>query len=281
MSIIVAERFNIMNLFTKTALLLFALYFSACGNDTNPVIENQQTGDYVKIYTAEQGANKFEVWSASASAFSYGYNDIGFKVFVNNTEQNQGFVKFHPVMYHGLGGPNHSTPASSMFSYDAGKSLFTGYVIFMMYDTAAFWTGDFNYNNQAYIDSSIFSINPSSGTLIYSWDNTTLQKTMFLTMISPTAPRVGLNQVEMLLHQTPDLNTYEEISDAEMYIRPWMETMGHGSANNVDPVYTTGGKYVGTVNFNMPGEWFLYDSIKVGGNFITNTPPPKFILEVN
>jgi len=244
-----------MNLFTKTALLLFALYFSACGNDTNPVIETQQTGDYVKIYTSEQGANKFEVWSATASAFSYGYNDIGFKVFVNNTEQNQGFVKFHPVMYHGLGGPNHSTPASSMFNYDAGKSLFTGYIIFMMYDTAAFWTGE---------------INPSSGTLIYSWDNTSLQKTIFLTMISPTAPRVGLNQVEMLLHQTPDLNTYEEISDAEMYIRPWMETMGHGSANNVDPVYTTGGKYVGTVNFNM-----------LGGRFITNTPPPKFILEVN
>jgi len=270
-----------MKIITITAALCFALYVWGCGSDTNPVNGTEPVSDYVKIYTAESGANRFEVWSATSSSFLYGYNDIGFKVFVNNAEQNQGFVKFHPVMYHGLGGPNHSTPASSLFNYDTSKSLYTGYVIFMMYDTAAFWTGDFNFNNQAYADSSVFSISPSSGTLIYSWDNTSLQKTMFLTMVSPAFPRVGLNQVEMLLHQTPDLNNYEEITDAKMYIRPWMETMGHGSGNNVDPVYTTGGKYVGTANFNMAGEWFLYDSIKVGGNFITNTPPPKFTLEVN
>ncbi len=270
-----------MKSITITAVLFLALYAWGCGSETNPITVNEPNSDYVKIHTAESGVNKFEIWSSTSTAFLYGYNDIGFKVFINNVEQNQGFVKFHPVMYHGLGGPNHSTPASSMFNYDAGKSLFTGYIIFMMYDTAAFWTGNFNFNNQSYLDSSIFSINPSSRTLIYSWENTALQRTMFLTMISPTAPRVGLNPVEMLLHKTADMNSYEEITDAQMYIRPWMETMGHGSANNVDPVYTTGGKYVGTVNFNMPGEWFLYDSIKVGGNFITNTPPPKFILEVN
>ena len=270
-----------MKKITITVTLLFALYVWGCGSDTNPITPVEQNGDYSKIFTAESGATKFEVWSATSSSLTYGYNEIGFKVFLNNAEQNQGFVKFHPVMYHGLGGPNHSTPVSNTFSYDAGKSLFAGYIIFMMYDTAAFWTGDFNYYNQVYVDSSVFSITNSSKTLIYSWDNTSLQQTMFLTMISPSFPRVGLNQVEMLLHKTADMNTYEEISDAEMYIRPWMETMGHGSGNNVDPVYTTGGKYIGTANFNMAGEWFLYDSIKVGGSFITNTPPPIFILQVN
>lgn len=269
-----------MKTITIAAALLLALYLWGCGSETNPLVPPVQNGEYSKIFTAETGVNKFEVWSATSSSLTYGYNKVGFKVFINNTEQNQGFVKFHPVMYHGLGGPNHSTPASSSFNYDPEKSLFTGYVIFMMYDTAAFWTGDFNFNNQAYVDSSVFSITNSSSTLIYSWDNTSLQRTMFLTMISPSFPRVGLNQVEMLLHQTSDLNTYEEITDAKMYIRPWMETMGHGSGNNVDPVYTNG-KYLGTANFNMAGEWFLYDSIKVGDNFITNTPPPKFILQVN
>jgi hypothetical protein len=151
----------------------------------------------------------------------------------------------------------------------------------MMYDTAAFWTGDFNYNDQFYVDSSVFILNPSSKTQITSWDNTTLQRSLFLTLIAPSSPRVGLNTVDLMLHKTSDFNSYEEVTDAEMFIKPWMEAMGHGSSNNVNPVYLGSGKYRGTANFNMAGEWYLYDSIKAGGIFITNSPPPMFKMEVN
>ncbi|MBZ0202862.1 MAG: FixH family protein [Ignavibacteria bacterium] len=262
-------------------LSLSAIIFYGCNNN-NPVNNNTGTpSDYVKIYTASSGNAKFEVYSLSSTNFVYGYNDLGFKVYLNNVEQNQGFVKFKPTMYHGIGGPFHSVPVSDKFYFNSDKSLFTGYSIFIMYDTAAFWSADFNYNDAEQIDSMIIPLIYSSNTKIAAWDNTITQKTYFLTMLSPSDPRVGLNDVDLMLHQTQDMVSYTEVNDAEMFIRPWMESMGHGSSNNVNPAMISTGRYKGTANFNMPGEWFLYDSIKVSGNFITNTPAPKFILQVN
>jgi hypothetical protein len=262
-------------------IIFTSTIFWGCG-ENNPVIEENNTpSDYVKIFTTESGVNKFEVYSKSSTNFVYGYNDLGFKVFLNNTEQSQGFVKFKPTMYHGIGGPSHSVPVQDKYYFNTDNNMFTGYAVFIMYDTTTFWAADFNYNDIAAVDSSIFTLNYSSKTQIYAWDNSTVQKTFFLSMISPSAPRVGLNEADFMLHQTEDLVTYTEVNNAEMFIRPWMETMGHGSSNNVDPAMISPGRYKGTVNFNMAGEWFLYDSIKVAGSFITNTPSPKFILQVN
>ncbi len=261
--------------------IVITILLYGCSNN-NPVNNDGGTpSDYVKIYTAESGSKKFEVYSMSSSNFVYGFNDLGFKVYLNNVEQNQGFVKFKPIMYHGIGGPNHSIPVSDKFFFDSNKNLFTGYSVFIMYDTAAFWAADFNYNDAEQIDSMIIPLIYSSNTKIAAWDNSITQRTYFLTMLSPSDPRVGLNDVDLMLHQTQNMTDYSEVNDAEMFIRPWMESMGHGSSNNVNPVMISGGRYKGKANFNMPGEWFLYDSIRVNGNFITNTPTPKFILQVN
>ncbi len=267
----------------KSIILLgiIAVLFYGCGNDNPVTVENNTPSDYVKIYTAESGGNKFEVYSLSSSNFIYGYNDIGFKVYLSNAEQTTGFVKFKSTMYHGLGGPSHSVPASEKFYYNSEKNLFTGYSIFIMYDTAAFWTSDFNYNDAVFIDSNLINLVYSSKTQVYGWDNNVLENTYFLTMIAPSAPRVGLNDVDFMLHETDNMVTYSEVNDAEMFIKPWMEAMGHGSSNNTNPSMVSPGRYKGTANFNMAGEWFLYDSIKVNGIFITRTPTPKFILQVN
>lgn len=262
-------------------LLFISLIISSCSNDNPVTTENNTPTDYVKILTAETGSNKFEVYSLSSNNFIYGFNDLGIKVYINNTEQTSGFVKFRSTMWHGLGGPFHSIPSSDKFIYDSTKNMFTGYSIFIMYDTTAFWTSDLNYNDALFIDSTLIDPSYSIKTQIYGWDNTVVQHTYFLTMIAPSAPRVGLNEVDFMLHQTNTMVDYTEVNDAQMYIRPWMEAMGHGSSNNTDPVMVSPGRYKGTANFNMAGEWFLYDSIKVGGTFITNSPSPKFIMQVN
>ena len=271
-----------MNKIYFIILSIAALINIHCGSD-NPVINNDpgNTSDYTKIYTSEMGVNKFEVYSKSSSNFIYGYNELGFKVFINGSEQNSGFVKFKPTMYHGIGGPSHSIPVSPSYTWNSGENLFTGYAVFIMYDTAAFWAADLNFNDQVYNDSNIITTNYSSRTQILGWDNTITEKTYFLTMISPSAPRVGMNELELMLHQTGDMTNYEEVNNAEMMIRPWMESMNHGSPNNVNPAYISPGRYKGSVNFTMSGEWYLYDSIKVDGNFITRTPTPKFIMQVN
>jgi len=262
-------------------LLIVLLLFYHCGNDNPLTIDPPVQSDYLKIFTTESGSNKFEVYSTSGTNFVYGYNNLGFKVFVNNTEQNLGFVKFKPTMYHGIGGPSHSVPVPEKYYYDPDKSMYTGYAVFIMYDTAAFWAADFSCNDTYNADSSIIDLRYSSLTKIAGWDNSITERTYFLTLISPSAPVVGLNDMDVMLHETSDMINYLEINNAEMFIRPWMETMGHGTSNNIDPTWISNGRYKGTVNFNMPGEWFLYDSIKVNGSFITPTPAPKFILQVN
>ncbi len=266
---------------TFFVLIIIALVFYGCGKD-NPIVNgNNDPSDYVKIFNAESGINKFEVYSKSSSNFIYGYNEIGFKVYINNAAQTSGFVKFKPTMYHGINGPSHSVPVPEQYNFDSEKSMFTGYAIFIMYDTSAFWAADFNFNNTMRIDSAIFTLNYSTKTQIVAWDNSILEKTYFLSMIKPDIPRVGLNDLILMLHETDDMFSYSEVNNAEMFIRPWMESMGHGSSNNTHPAMISSGRYKGVVNFNMPGEWYLYDSIKVGGDFITNSPAPKFILQVN
>jgi len=252
-----------------------------CGKDSIVTIEDPAPIDYTKIYTAESGSVKFEVYSKTFTNFVYGYNELGFKAYLNGAEQNQGFVKFKPTMYHGIGGPSHSIPVPEKYFFDQDKQLYTGYAIFIMYDTSAFWAADFSFDNNYSADSLVIPLLYSSKTKIISWINSVTEKTYFITMLAPTAPVVGLNDLDLMLHYTTDMSNFTEINDGEMFIRPWMESMGHGSSNNVDPVYVAPGRYKGVVNFNMPGEWYLYDSIKVGGNFITLTPAPKFILEVN
>ena len=269
-------KYYILSVFTAIFLL------SGCNSDSPLTNEETQTGDYSKIFTSESGGNKFEVWSASSSNLRYGYNKIGFKVFSGNTEKNTGYVKYTPTMYHGLNGPSHSVPVSENFTYNNESSLFTGYAVFIMYDETAFWAADYNYNNEFSVDSSVFTLFPYSQAQVSGWDNSSTQRTYMLTLISPLAPRVGLNPVELMLHETTDMLTYSEVQNAEMFIKPWMEAMGHGSGNNVNPVWNAGDKmFKGTANFTMAGEWYLYDSIKVGSTFITGTPPPKFILEIN
>ena len=76
------------------------------------------------------------------------------------------------------------------------------------------------------------------------------------------------------------INIRDRNPELQMFIRPWMEAMGHGSSNNVHPTYIGGGIYEGSANFNMSGIWSVYDSIKIGSNFITPAPPPKFDFNV-
>ena len=268
-----------MKYLTYFTLVVITLYFG-CQSDTPTDPGANQTGGYSKIHTVESNGTKFEVWSSSSSNFIYGYNNIGFKVFINNNEKTTGFVKFKATMYHGINGPSHTVPSKDNFYYDSQTQLFKGYIVFIMYDTAAFWAADYNYNNEAQIDSSVFPLYMNDLSQIKVWDNIITERIYILSLVSPLSPRVGLNDIELMLHESNGLVTYRELDSAQMFIRPWMESMGHGSGNNVNPVNLGGGMYKGTANFTMAGEWFLYDSIKYNGQFITKTPPPKFIFDV-
>jgi hypothetical protein len=59
-------------------------------------------------------------------------------------------------------------------------------------------------------------------------------------------------------------------TDLTVEITPEMPSMGHGSPNNVNPVHTQNGHYVGTANFTMTGDWRIHLTIKEGNRLITD-----------
>lgn len=256
------------------------LMLNACKSESPVVPENTQNS-YSLIYTVEGSGTKFELYSATANRLLTGYNDLGFKVYLNNQEKTDGFVKFFPKMYHFVGSNMHSSPTSPSYSYDQNKSMFMGYAsFFMVSDSSSFWYGFYNYNNIASVDSVLFNVDVSSTSQVRYFVDYVAGNSYYLTLVSPFYPKQGQNVLQCVLHKSNDDIIFTQIDNAEMFIRPWMETMGHGSSNNVHPVYKGGGIYEGTANFNMSGVWYVYDSIKVNGSFITPAPPPNFIFDV-
>lgn len=247
----------------------------------NPVTEEPANNTvYKKVMDAVSGSTRFEIYNNGSENLTYGYNDIGFKVFLNNVEQTTGTVKFTPKYYDSsTPGAVSSSPVKPNFDYVDSNHLFTGYVNFINITQAnKNWFGFFNYNDQNYVDSISFNVLSSSKAQVLNFPDVS-QGAYYITLLAPFNPRLGLNTFKCMLHQTSDNIAFNQIESAEMFVGTWMPTMGHGSSNNVNPAYIGNGVYSGKVNLVMSGQWEVYDSIKVTGNFITPTPAPKFIFE--
>ena len=250
-------------------LILFAVVVSSCGSE-NTVAPPTETNSYIKVLTIDSANIRIEMYNENSSILFVGYNEIGFKVFVNNAEQKTGFFKYTPVMFH-TAGPGHSTPVQSEFYYDNSKGMFSGYVCYsMLSDTTSFWFADYNYNNQFTIKRQQFDVVQGVGNQMRIWFDASANMLYYLTLIAPKDPVLGLNDFKVILHKSADQISYSEVSNAQMYIKPWMLSHGHGSSSNVNPAFTSYGKYEGKANFTMPGQWFVYDSIVVNNQTISS-----------
>ena len=263
-------------------LILAGLFLAGCNSDSTVDPTNNNTNsNYVKINTIEQGSVMFEQYSATGTVLGYGYNDIGFKVYVSGTEKKSGSVYYQPKMFHFIGSPWHSSPVKNVFEYDAEKQMFMGYACFtMISDSSGSWFGFYNYNNETSIDSVRFTVATSTTAQVRAWDDMVSGHTYVLTLIEPLNAKVGLNNLNFILHTTNNDKVYTEVNGAEMFIRPWMPSHGHGSSSNVNPASTGEGRYTGKANFSMSGGWEVYDSVIYNGGTITKSPSPKFLFDV-
>lgn len=250
-------------------LIFFTIIAYSCGSE-NTVVPPTETSSYIKVLTIDSANIRIEMYNENSNILFVGYNEIGFKVFVDNAEKKTGFLKYTPVMFH-TAGPGHSTPVQSEFYYDNSKGMFTGYVCYsMLSDTTSFWFADYNYNNQFTIKRRQFDVVQGVGNQMRIWYDAATSMLYYMTLISPKDPKVGLNDFRVILHQTADQTSYSEVSNAQMFIKPWMPSHGHGSSSNVNPAFSSYGKYEGKVNFTMPGQWFVYDSIVVNNQTISS-----------
>ncbi len=94
---------------------------------------------------------------------------------------------------------------------------------------------------------------------------------LFLSLVAPTQPEVGLNTFTLAVHGRASMMDYPAVEDLSFEIEPTMPSMGHGSPNNEHPVHTEDGHYVGQVNFTMDGWWQVHVRVLRGDQLIGET----------
>jgi hypothetical protein len=264
-------------------LFAFTLTIYSC-KDNPATTENPAANtDFKKVMDASSGNTKFEIYKNGSENLTFGYNEIGFKVFLNSQEQTSGFVKFTPRYYDNVPVPGwvyKSSPVSFKFERNS-NGFYTGYADFIMATNSNnTWFGFFNYNDQANADSIVFNVNSSSQAQQLTFQGPAPDTTWyFVTLMTPYVPKYGLNDYKCMLHSSSDYMNFSEINNAVIDITTWMPLMGHGSSNNVNPAYTGNCVYTGKINLAMSGIWEVYNAIKINGNLITSSPSPKFIFD--
>lgn len=205
-------------------------------------------GAIVKIYAEE--------------ALFVGYNRIYVALYDSANPQTQltdAHVTFNPMMDMGM--MQHSCPFENpSTTVEANTKAFKGAVVFIMPTTATgSWMLNVKVHNHASGEHGMASLainvveksEPKLITFISDFDN----KKLFVTLIEPTEPKVGINNITFGIYEKQSMMDFPAVDGYMMEMEPEMPSMGHGSPNNVNPVSKGNGLYTGAVNFTMTGYW--------------------------
>jgi len=165
-------------------------------------------------------------------------------------------VSYMPMMDMGM--MQHSSPVEQPV-WDADIKAMKGTVTFIMPSTTGTWTVKVMVEDQSTMQmgEATFPIDVIAPTeaKLFSFVSSVNQAKIFVALVQPANPKVGLNDFEVVVYQKTSMMDFPAVGDLYMTIDPEMPTMGHGSPNNVNPVATDNGHYMGKVNFTMTGYW--------------------------
>ena len=260
----------------KWALVLplsASIILSGCKKDEEeikpfvpPPVDNPVEGK-VLVGSGTIDDNDLDVRIYADQDLFVGYNRLYIALLEKGTYnmQKSAHVSFMPMMSMSTG-MNHSCPTENPADTDPDDGLFQGAAIFIMPsgDMGA-WTVDVTVHNHANgIEGSVtipVVVTTPADTRVFSFESPIDQKKIFITMIEPSMPEVGMNDFIVAAHFKESMNSFPALEDLKITFDPLMPSMGHGSPNNVNPVHTADGHYEGLVNFTMDGWWRLNMSI--------------------
>jgi YtkA-like protein len=214
----------------------------------------------------------------AANDLFVGYNKLYLALYdsTTNTRITQAQISVSALMKMGAG-INQSAPIENPTQSMASNGLFNVAAVFTMptasncnwtltvhvEDLTGQKTGDF---------VSIEGIVQPSPNKAYSLITLDDSSTLFVCLVQPVTPQLGVNNFEVAMYKQinamsfiPD-SVYNVMIDAEM---PSMT--GMNSPNNVNPVYTGNGHYVGKVDFIMSGTWQVNVNLVHSGTLVDNS----------
>ncbi len=220
----------------------------------------------------------FNVQLFAEDSLFVGYN----KVFIKVTEKssglplNQATIDLLPLM--DMGTFKHACPVENPDDVAGTDGLFKGAVLFSMPGMNNSWSLSAIIEANGKSDSVYFPISKVVGTtpvkkivVIDSLPNgpgSWIITKHPVSLVEPANWKVGNNPFEITVHTMASMMNFPCCNDFTIEITPEMPSMGHGSPNNVNPVLTTMGHYMGTVNFTMTGAWRINMVFKKDGRTI-------------
>jgi hypothetical protein len=252
------------------AVLLPALMLTSCGmfgSDEKP----DPAADLLEL--AQKTSGNYTLTVLVERSIEVGYNPLFLDLRRNNGDRiDWALITIRPVMV--MTSHTHSSP---VWQPESTRNdlyrLFTGaFVATMPTGDMGTWRLDIDVTEPQTGDIVSFSVDvtaeQTSNVKVFTASN---DERYILTWIGPESPKVGSNELLVSLHRRESMMSFPPVNDLTLEILPWMESMDHGSSNNVHPVSTGSGFYKGQVNFNMSGDWRVYFTLKNGQDDLHET----------
>ncbi len=261
--------FHFILLFVSVSLVL-----SACKKDDDPAPTPVATSPTAGLSLLSESyaigaGTKVEVWAKTSYYTGYNQLYLFLKDSVSGAVVKNAAIQLHPMM--DMGTMMHSAPYENPASALSSDGLYPCAVVFLMSSMGGTWTLDATINNNENGLAGMASFNVSVVDLpksrIKSFISSTSSETLFVSLIKPADPVVGINDLEVVIHKRINMGMeFPADSGLTVEISPLMVSMGHGSPNNVNPVHMGMGHYRGAVNYTMSGDWQINFTFKDAGN---------------
>ncbi len=267
----------------RLLLILFSisLGFAACkkeettNNTTTPTDTFQIPSGYIKVGESYVIGAKAKVVVYSESSLKTGYNKLHTIVYdsASGTILKSGHLEIMPMM--DMGSMQHSSPVENQESETPVNNFYESAVIFTMPSSSmGSWKLHVHFHNhssdlegEAELDVTVANQTPARvlTSVLAAYNNAKA----VISLIPPAKWKAGLNDFEITIHKMATMEEFPAVEDYTVEIEPEMPSMGHGSPNNVNPVHTKDGHYMGKVNFTMSGLWHVKLKLFKNGTLVS------------
>lgn len=264
---------KIKRILLAMSVLLMAGLWSGCKDesDIEPNNDNTNPTGLLEIASAQTDMGDFTVKLFASQALYMGYNRLQLEVWdkTSNTRLNEAKIVLNPMM--DMGTMKHSAPFENPSSTNAVSGLFPCAVVFQMPGEMG-WELNVEVENMdgSRKGKAVLPLKVVSPDVVKTHVITAANGSgpVIVSLIEPADPKVGLNTFEIAIHRRATMMSFPADDSLTVEIEPEMPSMGHGSPNNVHPVLSENGHYVGTVNFTMTGKWHVNLKIMDGEELI-------------
>ena len=259
-----------MNKLYFSLFALALLLFSQACKENNPPVPDPEP-EYYTVATAAANSLNLTVNVLAEDTAIVGYNRLFVQLLDANGNPATNYdVTVTPLM-HMVSGMNHSAPVEQPTG--VVEDMYPFQVVFIMPSGDMGWWELKVMIKMSDGTEEEVSLTVEKAKLLEETKMKTMLATdgvtkLFVSLVRPAEPIVGMNAFEVTVHQKATMMSFPAIENYTIEIEPEMPTMGHGSPGNVNPTHTEMGHYVGEVNFTMDGYWKVNVTLKEGGNVV-------------